>query len=114
MNKGVLTSVFLIGALAAAVPLTTRSVGQETPRQQARNPDQNADQDRNRHQGQQQHQSRNGDFTYEETADRDWLEEQQHKHNNQRRAQYQSWGADYTYANEEAVDRDWLREHNPD
>ena len=111
MKKIVLTALFLMGALAMSIPITTRAVGQENHPQQVRNPDQNADEDRNRNQ-EQQHQSWNGDYTYEETADRNWLEEQQQKHNNQRRSQHRSKGADHTY--EETVDRNWLNEHNLD
>jgi len=111
MNKRVLTSLFLMGALATPIAFAMRAVGQEKRQQEARNPDQKTDQDRNRHQEQQQHQSWNGDYTYEETADRDWLTEQRQKHNNQRGSQYRSRASDYSY--EETVDRDWLREHNP-
>ncbi len=108
MNKGILSSLFLIGALAAPVPLTKPAVGQETP-QQTRNPKQDRHQDLNKRHEQQQHQAADGDYTYEETVDRDWLKEQP---NNHRMSQYRSGNADYT--SEETVDRNWLKEHDLD
>jgi len=106
MNRGVLTSLFLMGALAAQVPVAMRAVGQEKHQQE------NSDQDRSRYQKQQQHQLWNGDYPDEETVDRAWLKDQQQKYNNQRGSQYRSGGVDYS--NEETVDRNWLREHNID
>ena len=103
MNKGILTTLLLAGALASPAPLMTRAVGQEQHEQQPGNPDQNTQQDRSRH----EEQRWSSDYTYEETVDRDWLKEQQKKRNNPHRSQ-----ADYT--NEETVDRNWLNEHNLD
>lgn len=110
MNKPILALLFLTGALVLMIPPTTGAVGQEEREQQVRNPDQNTHQQRNIYGGQQQFS--NADYTYEETADRNWLEEQLQKHNNQRTAYDRYWGADYAY--EETVDRDWLTEHNRD
>ncbi len=110
MNKGVLASLLLIGALAAPVTFTTRAVAQENRQQQVRNEDQKKDQktqERNTPQ-EQKYQSWNGDYRYEETVDRDWLNQQQR--NTQQRKQYRSWDTDYRY--EETVDRNWLKEHN--
>jgi hypothetical protein len=111
MKNSIAASLFLMGALVLLIPLTTGAVGQEDGEQQSRNPNQNTYQQRNIYPGQQQ-QFSNGDYTYEETAARNWLEEQLQKHNNQHTAYDRSWRADYTY--EETVDRDWLMEHNLD
>jgi hypothetical protein len=112
MNKSILPSLFLMGVLVLVIPLTTGAVGQKDREEQARNPDQNTHQQRNTYEGQQQQQFSNGGYTYEETSDRNWLEEQLQKHNNQRMVYDRSSGEDYAY--EETVDRDWLTEHNVD
>jgi hypothetical protein len=91
--------------------LVTRAIGQKKGEQQAI-PLQNKHPQHNRQEEQRQQQSWNGDYTYEETADRDWLEEQLLKYDNRTRAEHRSWSEDHTF--EETVDRNWLAEHNLD
>jgi hypothetical protein len=106
MNERVLAAFFLIGALAVQVTLPLRAPAQEERQHQSKDENQQRDQVRNKHQ-EQQRQFWNGDYRYEDTVDRDWLNE--HQHYAQKSNQYPSWETGFRY--EETVDRNWLNEH---
>ena len=98
---------FLLGALATPVTFAIGAVAQGGDQDQSIKNSQQTQQERNRYQ--EQHRSWNGDYRYEETVDREWMNEQK-LHEQQNRHQYRDWNTGFRY--EETVDRNWLNEHN--